>query len=143
MRIREIADRQLPSPWSISNSTWRSSRVSLASNGVGMSTVLQFIDFLSQQVRGDIEGWLAERSWKPTDLKSRLFTKKNNIDFKVDIVGVVEMDRPLGSWEANFNTSKLYCTFERLSIGRNGPGRPRRHLRNPRRFGQKRDFPGP
>ena len=27
-------------------------------NGVGKSTVLQFADFLAQQVRGDIKGWL-------------------------------------------------------------------------------------
>ena len=49
-------------------------------NGVGKSTVLQCIDFLSQQVRGGLKGWLAERSWKSTDLKSRLTTKKNNMD---------------------------------------------------------------
>jgi ABC-type phosphate/phosphonate transport system ATPase subunit len=30
-------------------------------NSVGKSTVLQFIDFLSQLVRGDVKGWLEER----------------------------------------------------------------------------------
>lgn len=84
-------------------------------NGAGKSTVLQCIDFLSQQVRGDIKGWLAERSWKSADLKSRLILKKNNIDFKLDFVD--GKDRPFGSWVATFNTSKLYCTFEQLSIG--------------------------
>ena len=34
-------------------------------NGVGKSTVLQFADFLAQQVRGDIKGWLNERHWSP------------------------------------------------------------------------------
>ena len=29
-------------------------------NGVGKSTVLQFLDFLSQLMRGDVKGWLKE-----------------------------------------------------------------------------------
>ena len=32
-------------------------------NGSGKSTVLQFIDFVSQLVRGDMKGWLNERKW--------------------------------------------------------------------------------
>ena len=52
-------------------------------NGSGKSTDLQFIDFLSQHVRGDMKGWLAERKWKSTDLKSKL-TKKGE---------------PAGRWE--------------------------------------------
>ncbi len=82
-------------------------------NGVGKSTVLQFIDFLSQQVRGDIKGWLGERSWKSRDLNSRL-TLKKNIEFRIDVID--DRDRPC-SWEASFNTSKLYCTSEHLSVG--------------------------
>ena len=39
-------------------------------NGAGKSTALQFIDFLAQQVRGDIKGWLEERHWEAKDLKS-------------------------------------------------------------------------
>jgi len=83
-------------------------------NGAGKSTVLQFIDFLAQQVRGDLEGWLEERNWRSKDLYSRL-TSKKKIDFEVEIID--DSDQPLGSWQASFNTSKLSCTSERLSIG--------------------------
>src|SRR5487761_1610021 len=44
-------------------------------NGVGKSTVLQFIDFLSQLVRGDLTRWLDERQWKPRDVSSKLLKK--------------------------------------------------------------------
>jgi predicted ATPase len=46
-------------------------------NGAGKSTVLQFIDFLARQVRGDLRGWLGERNWKPQELNSRLTPRKN------------------------------------------------------------------
>jgi predicted ATPase len=51
-------------------------------NGSGKSTVLQFFDFLSQQVRGDLSGWLKKRQWEVSDLNSKL-TRKQNIDFEV------------------------------------------------------------
>ncbi len=38
-------------------------------NGSGKSTVLQFFDFLSQQLRGDIKGWLSKRKWSASDIK--------------------------------------------------------------------------
>jgi len=79
-------------------------------NGSGKSTVLQFIDFLSQQMRGDFDGWLASRSWKPKDLKSHL-TKKGNIEFSVRIRDGQERSC---TWEANFNTQTLRCTWERI-----------------------------
>ncbi len=82
-------------------------------NGSGKSTVLQFIDFLAQQVRGDLDGWLEERSWRSRDLHSRL-TSKKNIDFKVEIID--DSGQPLGFWHASFNTTKLYCTSEHLSL---------------------------
>jgi Fe-S cluster assembly ATPase SufC len=80
-------------------------------NGAGKSTVLQFIDFLAQQVRGDLKGWLEERHWQPRELNSRL-TPKKNIDFCVSLLadtgegGVV--------WKASFNTTQLHCTSERI-----------------------------
>ena len=51
-------------------------------NGSGKSTVLQFFDFLSQQVRGDLSGWLKERQWESSDLNSKL-TREQNISFEV------------------------------------------------------------
>ena len=77
-------------------------------NGSGKSTVLQFIDFLSQQVRGDIERWLDDRHWKARDIGSRLTPKKRTVDFEVTLIGKEgEADR---RWKASFNTSLLHCT---------------------------------
>ena len=44
-------------------------------NGSGKSTVLQAMDFLSQLMVGDLDGWLEERHWERADLNSKL-TKK-------------------------------------------------------------------
>jgi len=82
-------------------------------NGAGKSTVLQFIDFLARQVRGDIKGWLKERHWEAKDLKSQL-TKRNNIDFSVCLTD--EAGEP-ATWEATFNSVKLHCTHERIAVG--------------------------
>jgi ABC-type polar amino acid transport system ATPase subunit len=78
-------------------------------NGVGKSTVLQFIDFLSHLVRGDTEAWLEERKWKPADLKSKL-TRKLNIDFTVTFE---EENNPLPAyWKATYNPRLNRCTEE-------------------------------
>ena len=82
-------------------------------NGVGKSTILQFIDFLSQLVRGDMKGWLDERQWKPRDLKSKLSAKKN-VEFCVrfhDAKG-----KPAGRWEAHYNPGSGRCTWERIDM---------------------------
>ena len=82
-------------------------------NGSGKSTVLQFIDFLSQQVRGDLSGWLRERKWRPNDLGSRL-TAKKNIEFSVDLM---DDSGQTAEWYASFNPVQMCCTHERISIG--------------------------
>ncbi len=82
-------------------------------NGSGKSTVLQFIDFLSQLVRGDMKGWLKERKWKSVDLKSKL-TRKQNIEFCVWFVD--EQGTHAGRWEASYNPSKLRCIRERIDL---------------------------
>jgi ABC-type branched-subunit amino acid transport system ATPase component len=82
-------------------------------NGAGKSTVLQFIDFLSQLVRGDIKGWLNERKWKPADLKSKL-TKKANIEFCVHFCHA--NGEPAGRWEAIYSPSQNHCTKERIDL---------------------------
>jgi predicted ATPase len=79
-------------------------------NGAGKSTVLQFIDFLAQQMRGDIKGWLDHRNWKPSDINSKL-TKKRNIEFEVSL----EDDHGSSvTWSGSFNTTKGRCTTESL-----------------------------
>lgn len=81
-------------------------------NGSGKSTVLQFIDFLSQLVIGDMKGWLKERKWAASDLKSKLTTRKN-IDLCVDFDegGII-----IGYWKAVYNPSKNYCTHEHFAL---------------------------
>ena len=47
-------------------------------NSSGKSTLLQFIDFISTQMRGDMTGWLGSRGWEARELGSKL-TDKNDI----------------------------------------------------------------
>ncbi len=84
-------------------------------NGSGKSTVLQFIDFVSQLVKGDIKSWLNERKWNPSDLKSKL-TKKINIDLCVSFSD--ENSQEAGRWEASYSPSKNRCTTERIKLFR-------------------------
>ena len=80
-------------------------------NGSGKSTVLQFIDFIGQQVRGNIEGWLSEREWDTVDILSK-FSSRPTVDFSVSLVASTgESDV---TWGASFDTSKLYCTSEHI-----------------------------
>src|SRR5258708_169886 len=80
-------------------------------NGAGKSTVLQFLDFLSQLVHGDMTDWLSERKWKPSDLRSKL-TKKVNIEFSVHFSD--EHGKSSGRWEASYNPVQNRCTHERF-----------------------------
>ncbi|OEA11214.1 chromosome segregation protein SMC [Vibrio parahaemolyticus] len=81
-------------------------------NGSGKSTVLQFIDFLSQQVRGDIDEWLDSRQWSARDLNSTL-TKQSNITFTVELS---YSGKPV-IWEGSFNRTELFCTAEKITWG--------------------------
>ena len=80
-------------------------------NSSGKSTILQFLDFLSQQVRGDLSGWLKQRQWESPDLNSKL-TNNQNIDFDVALVhdNGIEID-----WWASFNRQTLRCTKEYIA----------------------------
>ena len=81
-------------------------------NGSGKSTVLHALDFLSRQMSGDLDQWLAERQWDIRDINSK-FTAKSNIDFKV----VVE-DENFGTivWSGSFNRDGLRCTREDIKL---------------------------
>ena len=85
-------------------------------NGSDKSTVLQLFDFLSQQFRGDLSGWLNKRQWEPSDLNSKL-TRKQNISFEILLSHVDPdfLDEPVEiKWSASFNRQSLRCTAERL-----------------------------
>ncbi|WP_191486603.1 AAA family ATPase [Pseudomonas sp. FEN] len=76
-------------------------------NGAGKSTILQALDFLSQQIKGDLSGWLKNREWKPVDLKSKL-SKNSNISFEIKC----EFAGKLATWNGSFNRTLLRCTEE-------------------------------
>jgi predicted ATPase len=86
-------------------------------NGAGKSTVLQFFDFLSQQVKGDLSGWLKKRQWKASDLNSKL-TNKNNIAFEIILSAQDSSSQPIEiKWSGSFNRQALRCTAERIEWG--------------------------
>ena len=82
-------------------------------NGSGKSTVLQFVDFLPQLVRGEMKEWLAERNWKSGELKSKL-SRKQNIAFCIRFCD--KHGEPAGFWDAVYSTSKYQCTEERIKL---------------------------
>ena len=79
-------------------------------NGSGKSTVLQFFDFLSQLVRGDLNGWLKNRHWEASDINSKL-TKKLNITFEIRLEDSEGIEI---QWFASFNRKTLSCTLEKI-----------------------------
>jgi predicted ATPase len=80
-------------------------------NGSGKSTVLQFFDFLSQQVRGDLSGWLKKRQWEASDLSSKLKKGQRNIKFEVSLIHDSDVEI---KWSASFNRQTLQCTTEHV-----------------------------
>lgn len=77
-------------------------------NGAGKSTVLQALDFLSQLMRGDVQGWLDRRGWTAADLKCKLRAELNitfNVSFGTAAGGTL-------TWIGVFNRTDLRCTQE-------------------------------
>lgn len=83
-------------------------------NGSGKSTVLQFVDFLAQLMRGDITEWLREREWAASDLTSWRNTP-GVISFRVEMMNKAE--GLSGSWDGSFDTETLRCGSELLVFG--------------------------
>lgn len=69
------------------------------------------MDFLSQQMRADLSGWLKSREWKALDLKSKL-SKASNITFEIQC----DMDGVSIVWRGSFNRSLLRCTQESIEV---------------------------
>jgi len=78
-------------------------------NGAGKSTVLQVIDFIAQQFKGNITAWLKARQWEAADLNSRL-SRKKNIELSLELF---DQKRKI-LWQASFNRGLLRCTTEQL-----------------------------
>ena len=82
-------------------------------NGAGKSTVLQALDFLSQLMRGDVQGWLDQRGWSAADLKCKL-RKESNITFNVSFS---TSGGAVLTWIGVFNRSDLRCSHESAYLG--------------------------
>lgn len=82
-------------------------------NGAGKSTVLQALDFLSQIMRGDVQGWLDRRGWTAADLNSKL-RKERNISLTVKFE---TSKSELLTWTGVFNRSNLRFTYEVAYLG--------------------------
>lgn len=79
-------------------------------NGSGKSTVLQFIDFLGQQARGDVKDWLEERHWTSDEVMSR-FASMTRVTFKINVID----DRGQEiTWKGTFDPVRLLCTRESI-----------------------------
>lgn len=79
-------------------------------NSSGKSTILQAIDFISQQMNGNISGWLKDRNWQSNELTCKLTKKKN-------IPGMVffKYNENFYSWFFGFNPTLKKCTYEKIT----------------------------
>lgn len=78
-------------------------------NGSGKSTVLQFLDFIAQQARGNISGWLDERGWKAAELPCKL-AKTSAVEFALRFN---DSGKEI-SWSARFDYKSLRCVQEKI-----------------------------
>lgn len=86
-------------------------------NGAGKSTVLQFIDFVGQLVRGKMDNWLEERKWEAKELRSNKLTNRQTIRLIIGykITFVNDDGQEWGTWEGIYNPSQAFCTFEKIT----------------------------
>jgi predicted ATPase len=82
-------------------------------NGSGKSTVLQFVDFLAQLMRGDMKGWLEKRGWKSSDLRSKLISKMF-IRFRVEFEDAE--GQSAGHWAAVYSPQFNRCREEVICL---------------------------
>jgi predicted ATPase len=80
-------------------------------NSAGKSTLLQVIDFISAQMRGDITGWLKSRDWDAMELVSKV----TNEDYIV-IVLVFYYNEELYGWSLGFDTNLKRVIDEEIDL---------------------------
>lgn len=87
-------------------------------NGSGKSTFLQFIDFLSQLMKGKMNEWLSKRELTKDCLPFYRDNKSERINFKLSFSHHFDdgSETP-GYWESEYWTSGSYCLKETLKIG--------------------------
>lgn len=78
-------------------------------NSAGKSTILQAIDFISQQMNGNISQWLKDRNWETNELTFKLEKKRL-------IQGMITFSHNENYyiWSFFFNPTLKKCTYEKL-----------------------------
>jgi len=76
-------------------------------NSAGKSTILQVIDFISQQMKGNISGWLKDRNWEVKELKCKFTSRRNTI-----VVIKFYYQSKSYLWMFHFNPLTKKCMYE-------------------------------
>lgn len=109
-------------------------------NGAGKSTLLQAIDFLAQQMHGEIDTWLDTRGWQEKDLHSK--TGGERAPYQGITLGVIYRlpDQRRMLWEGSFNRASLKCKVERVWL--EGDARPQLEVaKDTVKFANGQQFP--
>jgi AAA15 family ATPase/GTPase len=84
-------------------------------NGSGKSTFLQFVSFLSQLMKGNLDRWLERREWKKKDILSSVNNGKPPfLSFKITFLND---DNTECTWQSNYNIQSCQCLAEKFSVG--------------------------
>jgi len=82
-------------------------------NSSGKSTILQAVDFISAQMRGDISGWLKSRNWEADELESKVTNINSN--YIVINLGFFYNNQTY-IWNFGFDTNLKKSTYEAIKI---------------------------
>ena len=80
-------------------------------NSSGKSTILHAIDFISQQMDGNISEWLKERNWETKELQCKLTN-----DRLITVIMTFYYKDKLYAWLFSFNTTLKKCTDEKIVL---------------------------
>lgn len=80
-------------------------------NSSGKSTILQAIDFISQQMDGNITGWLKDRNWESKELKSKIINRK-----LITVTVSFYENANQYEWIFHFNPLLKKCIFESILL---------------------------
>ncbi|MBD7972387.1 AAA family ATPase [Escherichia whittamii] len=84
-------------------------------NSAGKSSILQAIDFISQQMHGHLYLWLEDRGWESKDLYSRTSnTKAFSQPLFIEVI--YDLDGKCLVWQGHFNRSLMRMTRESIHI---------------------------
>ncbi|MGL4594957.1 MAG: AAA family ATPase [Thermoguttaceae bacterium] len=89
-------------------------------NGCGKSTFLQFMDFLSQLMKGEMDSWLQNRGWSADSLPFYRDNPNNIIQFKVEFsfYSVGAKANLSGYWAGTYECWTSRCLEEKIVIGK-------------------------